>query len=177
LFLLLALWGTIPATRRLASWGWARLLLRHWPLLVRVVISLLLRMVALLRPRLSSLWLRWLLCVSVRVMVSIVLLCLHPSAMVVIIAIIPLVVVALAVAVVVILLVVLMFIPSLVVLLLWLSRASLVMVLLSSLLRVVVVVLLLVCHDGGIGRASPRRGVLGEEFAQEVVDRLRPRVQ
>jgi hypothetical protein len=148
--LLLTLWCSMPFSIAAICWSASRVWLRCWPLgwalLVRIVIGLLLWVVILWRP--SSLGLWRLPCLTVHVIVPIILLCLHPSALLVVIPVIPLVVVALVVSVIVILLVVLVVIAYM--LLLCLSCMSLVVVLLLLLLRVVVVLLLLVGH-GDVG--------------------------
>jgi hypothetical protein len=95
-------------------------------------------------------------CVSIHVVVSSMLLCLHPSALLVVVSIIPLLVIPLVVAIVVILRIVVALVACVLLVLLGLLglavlRASLVVVLLLWSLRVVVVLLLVVCHGGCIG--------------------------
>jgi hypothetical protein len=113
--------------------------------------------VVLLRWRSSRLALAmtlWRLpCVSIHVVVSSMLLCLHPSALLVVVSIIPFLVVPLVVAIVVILRIVVALVACVLLVLLALAvlRASLVVVLLLWSLWVVVVLLLVVCHGGCIG--------------------------
>jgi hypothetical protein len=138
-----------------ARWSAFRLLARRLSLLVRAVVGLLLRLRVGLRCGSLALSLGSLSCVFVHVIVAVVvLLSLHPSALLVIIAVIPLLVTTLVIAVIVVLLVILviLIIVALVLVLLSLLRTSLVVVLLLlSLLRVVAVVLLLVRHGGVVG--------------------------